>query len=273
MNAFGKTLNIAGEQVNPATEEKQDNIITLLKNNEEVAKGNVPGQKIYMIPGRKNNISNTDLDDLSQIPGTTFIPNPGGIQLEVVSDNDEDGGAGTDTGALTLHIEYLDTSGNEQSETITMNGVTPVSTVATNIDKVQWIHVVTVGTNNVAVGNISLQTVGGGTVYEYIQAGGNQSLSGRYHIPNAKTGMLLGWHASGITKIIDIRLRATVDRATKGLQEAFNFIDNMVLNDSTGPWVQIEQLLPSGSTIKMSALSNGAGGDAGGMFKVKVIDD
>jgi len=241
--------------------------------NEDVAEGNIDGEKIFLIPGRKNSISNTVLDDLSQIPATTSIPDPGGIQLELISDDDEDGGAGTDTGALTVDIQYLDTNGDEQVETVTMNGTNTVTTTAEDIDKVQWIHVVTVGSSTASVGNISLQTVAGGTVYEYIQAGGNQSLSGRFTIPTGKTGILLGWHASGITKRVDVKLRANVDRFDRTLQSAFNFQDNVVLNDAASPWIPLHQKIPAGATIKISAISNAAGGDAGGMFKIKLIDD
>lgn len=239
----------------------------------EVAMENIPGQKIFLIPGRKNSISSAVIDDLSQIPSTTVIPDPGGIQLELISDNDEDGGAGSDTGALTVDIQYLDSNGDEQVETVTMNGTTAAITTTEDIDKVQWIHVVTVGANTAAVGNISLQTVGGGTVYEYIEAGGNQSLSGRFTIPNGKTGILLGWHASGITKRIDVKLRANVDRFDRTLQSAFNFQDNVVLDNATSPWIPLDQKIPTGATVKISAKSSAAGGDASGMFKIKIIDN
>lgn len=239
--------------------------------NAEIALGDVVGQKIFIIPGRKNSISNTVLDDLSQIPSTTAIPDPGGIQLELISSSASDTSAGI--GARTVHIQYLDTSGDEQDETVTMNGTTAVITTATDIDKIQWIHVVTVGSNTSTVGNISLQTVGSGTVYEYIVAGGNQSLSGRFTIPTGKTGILMGWHASGITKRIDVRLRATVDRFDRTSQSAFNFQDVLVLDSETSPWIPLDQKIPEGATIKISAISNAAGGDAGGMFKIKLIDN
>lgn len=241
----------------------------------EISRGNVPGQKSFVIPGRKDSVSSDVIDDLSQIPGTTVVPNPGGIQLEAVSDDTDDDGSPAGTGGQILQIYYLDTSGVEQTENITLNGTTPVSTVATDIDKIQWMAIITVGSNTTAVGNISLQTVGGGIVYEYIQAGGNQSLTGRIHVPTAKKGYIMGWHASGITKVIDVKLRGNFDRFSQTLQNAFNFIDNIVLNDATSPWIlfPIPPEAPAGSTIKLSAFCTAGGGDGGGEFIIKLIDN
>lgn len=239
----------------------------------EVARGNVPGMKVFYIPGRKDELSQVVLDDLSQIPATTVVPNPGGIQMEIVSS--AVGDTSGSTGVELLDIEYLDTAGNEQTEQMIMNGVNPVNTVATDIDKVQWMHGAQVGSNTVAVGNISLRDTGGVVTYEYIAAGGNQSLTCRYHIPTAKTGYIIGWEASAITRIIDMRLRANVDRATRTLQNAFNFQDAVVLSDGSSGWIPFDAPLKcvAGSSVKVSGISAAAGGDGGAMFGILLIDD
>ncbi len=241
----------------------------------EVARGNVSGWKMFSVPGKKVGISNTVLDDISEIPGTTVIPDPGGIQLEIVSSSGSDDGNPIGIGAQTVMIHYLDDAGLEQAEIKTMNGVTAVLTVATNIDKIQWIHVIDVGSNTTSVGNISLQGVGGGTVYEYITAGGNQSLSCRYHVPSDKTGFITGWQASAITKVIDFRLRANVGRATQTVQQAFNFQDVILLDAAPSGWIPFEvpKLMPSNSTVKGSGLSFAAGGDAGMQFDIILVDN
>lgn len=241
----------------------------------EVARGSIPG-KMFSIPGRKDSLSSTVLDDLTQIPGTTVAPEPGGIQLEIISTsvNDTLGG----TGAQTIDIHYLDTNNNEQEETISMNGQTAALTTATDLDFIQWIHTKTVGgnVNGVALGNISLQGVGGGTVYEYLAAGGNQSLSGRFKVPNAKTGYVVGWQGSGITKKIDLRLRATVERFDRSLIPGiFLFQDLLLLNDTSSGWIPFEVPLkmPATAIVKMSAISSAAGGDGGGQFDILLIDN
>lgn len=240
----------------------------------EVARGNISGMKMYSIPGRKNSISSTVLDDLTQIPGTTVVPVPGGIQLEAVSDNVNDTSAGT--GARTLEVHYLDTSGEEQSETIVLDGTTPVDTVAEDIDYVQWMHTKTVGDNTVAAGNISLRDTSGVTTYEYIEAGGNQSLSARFMVPSGKTGYITGWQSSSVVKRVDIRLRATVERFDRTIVPGvFLFQDNVVLNDAVSGWLPFDVWLkvPAGGEVKISGISAAAGGDAGGKFNILLIDD
>jgi hypothetical protein len=242
----------------------------------EIAQGNVEGMKMYAIPGRRDNVSANGLADISQIPSTAAIfvvPSPGGQQLEVVSSSTADDVLGT--GVQTLEIEFLDSNGAEQSEILSMDGTTPVATSSTDIDKVQWMHGVTVGDNTVSVGNITLRSTVGGETFEYIAAGGNQSLSARYTVPTGKTGYILGWQASAITKVIDFRLRATVDRFTRVVHEAFNFQDSVILDTAPSGWIPFVVPLkcPETAEIKISGVSAAAGGDAGGEFDVLLVDD
>jgi len=238
-----------------------------------VSRGEIPGAKTFVIAGRKDGISSSVLDDLSQIPGTTVLPVAGGIQLEAISSNPGDASAGV--GIQTLEIHYLDTSGLEQSETVTMNGTTAVTTVSTDINDVQWIHAKTVGSSGISVGNISLQSVGGGTVFEYILAGGNQSLSGRYVVPTGITGYVFGWRSSSIVKQVDFRLRATVERFDRALiPGVFLFQDPAVTIDATTGFVPLPWLkMPAGATIKISGISQAAGGNGGGSFQILLVDD
>lgn len=240
----------------------------------EVARGNVPGIKMYSVPGRKDGLSSAALDDLTQIPGTVVVPEPGGIQLRFTSSSAADSSAGT--GIQTADLHYLDTSGNEQEETVIMNGAGGINTVATNIDFVQWIHAKSVGSGGVAAGNISVTDTAGAITYEYLAAGGNQSLSAKYKVPNNKTGYVVGWQSSGITKKIDIRLRATVERFDRTLiPGVFLFQDVVVLNDTTSGWIpfMVPLKMPSGAVIKLSGISSAAGGDGAGQFDIMIVDD
>lgn len=240
----------------------------------EIGKGNIPGGKSYAIPGKKNTISSAVLDDLTEIPGVTVTTEPGGIQLEVVSTSPNDTLLGT--GMRSLEMYYLDTDGLERQEIVELNGVTPVQTIATNIDFVQWAHTKTKGSSSVAEGNVSIQGVGGGTVFEYITLGGNQSLSGRFKVPSNMTGFITGWQGSGITKIVDLRLRATVDRFDRTLLDGiFLFQDLVNLNDATSGYIPFPSPLrmPGGSVIKLSAKSSAAGGNASGQFDIVLIEN
>lgn len=239
----------------------------------EIARGNISGIKSYIIVGKKDSISQSVFDDLSQIPNTNIILDPGGIQMELVSGDANDTSNGT--GAQTVCIVYLDTSGIELIEIVILNGTTPVNTVATNIDKIQWINVLTVGSNSVAEGNISLRNTDGSVTYEYIVAGGNQSLSARYTIPTNKTGYITGWQGSGITKIIDLELRATVDRVDRTLITAFTFQDALRLDAAPSGHIPflIPLKMPAGTQIKLSGRSSAATGDAAGHFSIILVDN
>ena len=239
----------------------------------EIARGNVPGVGGVTIPGRKDTVGTTNLEDLTQT-GNTVMPRPAGTNIEVISSSDADNGA-TATGALTVEIEYLDVNGDEQRVILTLDGTTPIN-VGTAVHDIQWMHTVTVGSNTVAVGNIQLRDVATGLViYEQIAAGGNQSLTARYKIPNGKTGYIMGWHASAITQKMDFRLRADVHRGDRALQAGvFNFQDAMVLKDSaSGHLFAVPLECPSGSTIKMSAVSFTATGDGGGGFDLVIVNN
>jgi len=156
-----------------------------------------------------------------------------------------------------------------------MDGTNPVATSSTDIDKVQWMHSVTVGTNSVSDGNVILRSTVGGDTFEYVAAGGNQSLSCRYTVPTGKTGYVLGWQASAIAKVVDFRLRANVDRFRRVRQDAFNFQDAVILSDGASGWIPfiVPLKMPETSEIKVSGVSNGAGGDAGCRFDILLIDD
>lgn len=238
----------------------------------EVGLGNVLGFTSFIIPGRKDGVSMTSLDDITQIPGTMIIPDPGGIQLEIVSSSALDTAAGI--GIQTTEIHYLDTSFVEQTEIVIMNGTTPVNTVATDINRVQWIRADAVGLNTVSVGNISLRDTAGVVTYEYIQAGGNQSLTCRYHVPAKRIALIVYWNCSAITRKVDFRLRATSDRLTgKLVPGVFLFQDAIVLDDAPSPTELLAiKPIPPTATIKVSALSSGAGGDAGASFQIIVFE-
>ncbi len=234
-----------------------------------------PGNCTRTIPGRKFGISNGALDDLTEIPGVLIAPEPGGIQLEVVSTDAADGVGGT--GIQTLELYYLDSNGVETEEVITMNGLTPVNTTALDIDFVQWIHSAVVGSGGVAAGNISVRNTAGDTTYEYLVAGGNQSLSGRYKVPAGHTGYVTGWQCSGFTQRIDLRLRATVERISRALLPGiFLFQDIIVLKDAASGWRPffVPLRMPAGTVVKMSGLSAAnVDGDGAGSFDITVVPD
>ena len=229
--------------------------------------------KSYIVPGRKDNVITTALDDMTELASTPILPRPGGIRLEVVSTSADDTLLGT--GAQTAEIYFLDSNGAEQHESIELDGLTPALTASDDIADVQWMHVGVSGSGKVAAGNLILRTVGGaGTDYEFVLAGGNQSLTSRIVVPAGMTGYILNWHCSAVTQKMEFKLRATVSRFDRSTNNgAFLFQDNMVLKDAPSPPVEFDVPLecPAGSTIKVSAQSFVAAGDASCSFEVMFV--
>ena len=99
--------------------------------------------------------------------------------LSVVSSSANDTAAGT--GIRTLFISGLDANFEEISETVTMNGVTPVNTVNQYM-RVNRAYGATCGTGYTNAGNITV-TGAGAVVRLYIPAGDGQTLMTLWTVP------------------------------------------------------------------------------------------
>ncbi len=176
------------------------------------------------------------------------------------------------TGVKRIDVHYLNSSFKLVEESVLMDGTTKVALASTtNMDFIEWIHATVVGTNGVAEGNIVINDVTTSTVvYEKIIAGENQSLSCRFKIPGDKIGLIDEWQVSGITKIIDVRLRATCEKLDRNLIPGiFLFQDQVRLNDTTLPSSYNPPLFfPPLCVIKVSGISAAATGDGASSFKL-----
>lgn len=153
-----------------------------------------PTKTRFSVFGMSTGITNTPVD-LWEGPTPNYVfPPAGGIQMSVVSTNANDTLAGT--GAQKVHIHYLDNLYVEHEEILSMNGVTPVNTVATNIFRINGFHSIQVGTGGTTAGNISLTSIGGATTYGILIAGFNTSKLGIYTVPAGKTGYISHWQAA-----------------------------------------------------------------------------
>lgn len=217
--------------------------------------GNSPGNGGNLSLGEREGLAAVTqgadiwLGTASSVP----IPPGSGTQMNIVSTSPNDTSGGT--GVREVRIEYLDSSGLEASETKILNGTTPITTSATDITFVNAIHAIDVGSNGVAVGDITIYKLSTpAEVYDMIAIGGNMSLTINYMVPSNKTLHLTGWAASvsGKDKRATLRLRAT-QRAGVVYPGVFLFIDSFNLMQSSNrnkfdPYIKI----PSGAVIKVS---------------------
>lgn len=227
----------------------------------------------HVISSFKQSISTTVLEDIWLVPGVSVIPYPNGIQIAVSSSNANDIALGT--GVRSVNIHYLDINYIEYSEIVILNGTTPVNTVATDIHRILDFHTQTVGSNGVAVGNISLKNLAGTVTYNYIQLGGNQSLTGAFTVPAGMIGYITGWQGSSTKQAISIRLRATRARHSNELLPGiFIFQDVVNVNNSTSGQISFATPLKclAKTDIKISAIGTGAaGGDCSGSFGILLV--
>ncbi|HJX50451.1 MAG TPA: hypothetical protein VJ438_03240 [Candidatus Nanoarchaeia archaeon] len=232
---------------------------------DEIARGSIEGISEFLGFGERDAIQvvagGSDLWRGSSV--TQPWPNQsGGEQMMVLSSSYDDRLTGT--GIQKVEIDYLDAIGNEQYETVNMNGTAWVRALGTNIRFVNAIHAIQVGSGTVAQGDISICANGTlAAVYNMISVGGNMSLSCQRMVPFGKTFYLHEWSTTGASLATAngarVRLRATTIHGTR-IVNVFLFTDTAMLQNSTYNKIfHIPKKIPQLSVIKASCEVSGAG--------------
>lgn len=228
--------------------------------------GYYPEKRSFDVLGHAYNIINNRVD-VTNIGGTSpavyvFPASP--IQMRIVSSSANDTSGGTGIRSVTLH--YLDTNYAVQQEDITLNGTTPVNTVATNILRVQEVHAKTVGSIGQSAGDIILTDTTGTTVYARIETGFNRNRNATFTIPAGKTGYLTHWNISSGTSSGTHYTRFTLRMTTHdGVVLPGVFIGHdgsAALNASENIYYDIPITLPERTDIKVSVISDAANANA-----------
>lgn len=150
------------------------------------ALGRVPGWTTLDRFGTNQSFTSTAID-LWETGGTRTLPTSAAT-VSVVSTDTADDGNPVGTGARTVLIEGLDASYAAATETVTMDGTTPVVSAASFL-RINRLTVVTFGSANAAVGTITASI--GGNVQAQITAGLNQSKLSQYTVPAGKTAAIV----------------------------------------------------------------------------------
>ena len=155
----------------------------------EIARGNVPGATSFY--GYGQHTTTTALTNHVIWPDGIFnLPPTAGVQISVVSTSAADDGNPVGTGVRTMDIHYLDANLNPLVETITLNGITPVLTVATNIRFIQCMHILSVGSAKSAVGIITATS--SAVIYAQIDALSRRCASTARMVPIGKKLFVAG---------------------------------------------------------------------------------
>jgi hypothetical protein len=188
----------------------------------------------------------------------------GALTMTIVSDSDEDdpvkANEAAGTGAYTVTVYYLTTGYVEKNVTVTMNGTAAV-TIATDIFRIQNVRVITTGTANTAIGNLTIAS--GGQTYGYISAGRTRARQCIWTVPTGKTlyitQIAFSCAQQAASKYVRFTTKANVDNLSgailqRGLFSPYNEIalNNTAYYRELNPPTK----LPATTDLKVTALSD-----------------
>lgn len=160
---------------------------------QNLALGRIAGRTVGNKAGRNIDVDTGASEDVwSQ--GGIFVPPTVARIHAVVSDSANDTAAGS--GMRTMTYTGLDANYLEFTETVTMNGLTPVNTVTPAVF-IQRTAALTVGVGGTNAGNVRFTAATDGTVTHHMQAGYGQGANAIYLVPAGKT-MLLSQYGGGL---------------------------------------------------------------------------
>lgn len=252
----------------------------------EVAKGNVLGHTLINKFGRNPDcdqiasatavIIGRDIWDLGIAGATMWVPPTTARTHQISSNSIEDGGgAGGDTGALTLRIFGLDAAYALQQEDIIMDGTGDVATAST-YTMIHRMVVLTTGSAGRNLGNIDATADTDTTVTARVTISNNQTAMAIFQVPAATTGFLYGYDGSihktgGAAKLADIAIMLMDFGGPWRLQEALDVTsDGQPYNHH--PYTLPIQL-PAKSYIKMVANPSADAQDISASFDIMCVED
>lgn len=152
------------------------------------------------------------------VRATAYAPQAANGQRSIVSTSALDTNT-AGTGARTVKLTYLSIDlASVKTETIALNGLTAVNTVATDIALIEKIEVLTAGSGGSNAGTISVMTLvaGGGTAMGSIAVGDNRTFWAHHYVPVGKTCYLFSLTGGGTAvsgRLIPIKAEALASAA------------------------------------------------------------
>ena len=214
---------------------------------------------------------NNDIDVASEDvweSGGAYVYPTANMQMELVSTSVEDdpdkGSAVPGTGIHAITIIYLTDDFTEKTEDIILNGTGVVTTVATDIFRVNRIEAKTVGAAGFAVGTISIRHLDNTPIYSSITPGNTRSRKAIYTVPkdrflcitSATMGVLYVSTANAPSNSALVTIRANYSHRTES-KTAF-FLPHAEIPSGLGGFYRPFELplyFPAGVDVKCSAIS------------------
>ncbi len=245
--------------------------------NLEVLRGNVGGHAMVSIFGHDEALNNTKTTVAPTVSTTNIDQSAIAATPAVVgvasTDNTNDNIGGT--GALTVRVFGLDSSGNAQTNDITMTGTTAVNTGST-FSAVNGLRVLTTGSNNSNTGTL---WVGTGTFTAGVPAveifsmniGFNKGLTAYYAVPTGKTLYLRQLTLTLATGNKDADF--FIEQSTDGLMWITDAVFGLAEGTFHEPLLAVPGIV-AGSHIRIEAQSTSAGAiDATAILSCELIND
>lgn len=179
----------------------------------EVSKGNVIGHESVAFRGLNSDIDSANEENLWTFGGI-MVYATAGEQWEILSNDTSDNATGN--GAQMVKLDYLDDNYIPQEEIITLNGTTPVQTVATNMFRAISLAVISVGSTGHNEGDLTVRVSGGGNPRIGVIATGNIDLHGFYTVPAGKSAYLIYAH-TGVGKNKDVNMLIRYSQGSTGI--------------------------------------------------------
>ena len=175
-------------------------------------------------------------------------------QLSIVSDSANDTAAGS--GARSVKITGLDANWDPLTETVDLNGTTPVNTTNSFL-RVNTIEVATAGSGRTNDGEILAQNNAEDNTLAYIEPGEGESHNGLYSIPAGKTGYVVQWHGfEQSNQESEIYLAITLEGEVTKLRRGA-----LLASDQFHMSLQLPLVLPPKTDIELLARTVSGGGD------------
>lgn len=230
--------------------------------------GYYPNKIAFDVEGAANSVNNANVDVVNigaaGAAATYVFPAAGGIQMAVRSSSANDTAAGT--GIRTVIIHYLDANYAIQKETVTLNGVALVNTVATNILRVNDVHTGTAGSGNMAAGDVTVENTAGAVVYARIPTEQNRSRNAVFTIPAGKQGYITHWSCSSgtTTGTHYTRFRLLTTAHENVLYPNIFMISDVfgTLNNGANVYYDIPIHFPEKTDIKVQVISDAGAANA-----------
>lgn len=238
----------------------------------QVAEGQIPYHSAVTVFGY-----NPDVDTAEESVWSNggVVPHPVStaiLTLSSTSANDTAAG----TGARTVYIAGVDGNYTVVSETVTLNGVTAVSTTNSYL-AINQLYIVTAGSGLANDGQISAGTgaVTGGipaVIYDLIAAGYNQRTTGHYTVPAGHTaymsqGVFTAGQVSGSTSITGF-LKTTNSSQIQYVAAVVTLNNGSVQYDFDPPL-----LIPEKTCVGASAIGRSNNNSVSSMFNLILVEN